>query len=461
MGVLRRLMHLAAQRLHRPGRRKLAPLPSQISPPVPGMADPSPQRQHQPRNPKNVAAAAPEEEEEEDYVSFEVDWSVFSMVHIQTTIQEMLFTLAGLALPEEQQHKQAFRIENGNWRTNLDVKELYLRRELRDGVETGFLVRGVIYDMAALAIPPQERGKRIKEMASSGSRDWSNLVHENVNETVGKVEDVSAEQVMEKLGLKYVGALQEKIGSGSVSSAAALRKKKLQEKQGLEEILGRGDSIRAKYAERLRHKQALADARQEQAKLGVVITTSPGEKDSSVLPGCPALIRYLEERGVSQALLARGPDAELRNLMNQLGGFQFAEVRRLQEEVVSEGMLDSICTKWRLPAKRVLLVVGANGSESEELLKVAADKGYFVCRVQSTSNSQGESKDSKPESQKRWGLTSWFNHLAEGTLHIEEQRNHEKDIVHFRVMDMTELKWVIEDLNGVSYRTSTMVRGFK
>ncbi len=63
------------------------------------------------------------------------------------------------------------------------------------------------------------------------------------------------------------------------------------------------------------------------------------------------------------------------------------------------------------------------------------------------------------------GLVSWFSRLAEGTLHVDEHSkagvHFSQGDVHFSISDMVELKWVIEDLNGVSYRKSTLVTGFQ
>lgn len=65
------------------------------------------------------------------------------------------------------------------------------------------------------------------------------------------------------------------------------------------------------------------------------------------------------------------------------------------------------------------------------------------------------------------GLVSWFNQLKEGTLHVDEDNDSRmrhlfpKGHIHFSVTDMVELKWVIEDLNGVSYRKSTLISGFQ
>lgn len=69
-------------------------------------------------------------------------------------------------------------------------------------------------------------------------------------------------------------------------------------------------------------------------------------------------------------------------------------------------------------------------------------------------------------SKRKKGLVSWFNQLKEGTLHVDERSNMQLNLfpkghVHFSVTDMVELKWVIEDLNGVSYRRSTFISGFQ
>jgi hypothetical protein len=57
-----------------------------------------------------------------------------------------------------------------------------------------------------------------------------------------------------------------------------------------------GDSIRAKYAAKIFQKKMLAEARREQAKLGIFPTAAPktSSKGCQVMPGAPALVRYLE-----------------------------------------------------------------------------------------------------------------------------------------------------------------------
>lgn len=60
-----------------------------------------------------------------------------------------------------------------------------------------------------------------------------------------------------------------------------------------------GDSIRAKYADKIYQKKMLAEAKQEQAKLGIIPTANPSSPGASAqgwqaMPGAPALVRYIE-----------------------------------------------------------------------------------------------------------------------------------------------------------------------
>lgn len=69
------------------------------------------------------------------------------------------------------------------------------------------------------------------------------------------------------------------------------------------------------------------------------------------------------------------------------------------------------------------------------------------------------SKQGFSKTGRREGLVSWLNKLSEGTLHKDDyvEVTGEGSNIHFKVADMTELKWVIEDLNGTSYRRNTFV----
>jgi hypothetical protein len=122
----------------------------------------------------------------------------------------------------------------------------------------------------------------------------------------------------------------------------------------------------------------------------------------------------------------------------------------------------------------VYQVIGG-GQQSEATLRAVGDSGFFVCRVNNRSieEEKAGNKDSfirgvdleNKGSQSQKGLVSWFSRLAEGTLHVDEHSKAGVHIsqgdVHFSISDMVELKWVIEDLNGISYRKSTLVTGFQ
>jgi hypothetical protein len=120
----------------------------------------------------------------------------------------------------------------------------------------------------------------------------------------------------------------------------------------------------------------------------------------------------------------------------------------------------------------------------------AGSLGFFVCKVKGTQfdhedqplfdspqqlslptyadtsqvslDTQRAVSSVKAELRQKRGLRNWYQRLASGTLD-EDNRVQvvASDGVHFSVADMIELKWIIEDLNGVSYRRSTMIRGFE
>lgn len=97
-----------------------------------------------------------------------------------------------------------------------------------------------------------------------------------------------------------------------------------------------GDSIRAKYADKIYQKKMLAEARREQEKLGIIPTANPSSPGASArgwqaMPGAPALVCYIEERGLPQALLAWGKKEDLNLLLDQLGNFHFGQIRHVRQ----------------------------------------------------------------------------------------------------------------------------------
>ena len=133
----------------------------------------------------------------------------------------------------------------------------------------------------------------------------------------------------------------------------------------------------------------------------------------------------------------------------------------------------------------LLLQVIGPGKSGLEIRKAAANLGFFVCELKSSHTHTphnalessgllpGESEselgstslDSRKKSdigRDRNGLLGWYSRLAEGTLHVDNEfGNGTKETiadVHFSVGEVRELKLILEDLNGVSYRKSVFVR---
>lgn len=73
-------------------------------------------------------------------------------------------------------------------------------------------------------------------------RDWASLLDLDINaeakKSAGGEEAVSADQVMESLGLKALPGLQNRVGA--VSAGKEKPKSRMEEKQALEEIMGTG-----------------------------------------------------------------------------------------------------------------------------------------------------------------------------------------------------------------------------
>ncbi|CAM6129564.1 unnamed protein product [Calypogeia fissa] len=437
----------------------------------------------------------------------EVDWSVLSGAGLGLVFKALLADLAGAPPPPEweaerlQYSKQAWRQTN--------VEETYFHRNLATSVTKGFLIRGVIYDMPSLiqsrkrieAVAQGVNGSELTGKKDFKTRDWMSLVDADIRKESQRPKSeyaegsVKASDVVEKLGLKgVVPGLADRVEGGGGKSNTY-------KKQNLEALLGKVDGIRAKYADKIRTKKLLADARHEQRELGITdnpaLRSTGSKKGWRIVPGSPVLIRYLEKRGLSQGLIARGQQDDLDSFHEQIGNFQFQHTSRelLQGNASSDAkhelsakILKGICDTWGIPSKEVLLVVG-EGRDSEALMKKAGDLGFFICKVKGAEfdeelqmlpapqnmsiphceekrlvslDTQRAVRSVKAELQHNRGLRTWFQKLATGTLDVDNQvQVVASECVHFTVADMIELKWVIEDLNGVSYRRSTMIRGFE
>jgi len=312
-------------------------------------------------------------------LEFEADWSAISPAGLGLLFKELLSDFMGAPPPPEVLEAREFY--KRAWKT-ANVADIYFNRQMVGSTKPGFLVRAVIYDMPSLIQKTEKlaSGNLVPTTSKNGSnddrvekldvtrRDWASLLDLDTNAEAnekGRAEEaVSADQVMESLGLKAIPGLQNRVGS--ITGQKEKPKSRMEEKQALEEVMGRGDSIRAKYAGKIFQKKMLAEARREQAKLGMVPTVGPkaSSKGWQAMPGAPALVRYLEERGVNQALLARGQEEDLTCLLDQLGNYQFQHITHVKPEndkslfgePLSNELLNRICSRWGLPSKQVMVV---------------------------------------------------------------------------------------------------------
>lgn len=422
-----------------------------------------------------------------------VDRSAISLPHIPSKLRELAGDLLGFPMPPPPHV----------WRwCRVDVNEISRKNATDTANRSRFLIRAVIYDIPCFIHPPKTKTEKNVDQMVNGEmgsvqavlsgRDWSNVIHLDHKEianaaTSPDIPTVTAAEVAQRLGVGNIPGLQQMTaGSNKITWQS-----KLEEKQKLESILGTRDSVRAKYMEKIRQKKMMAEARRERDRFGInplpVPPTGPSDKAWNVTPGSPALVRYLEERGISQALIARGDQSLLNDLLEKLGNYKFQHIKNLEisktmekstEEVTKAAnhyleILNNICAIWGLHPWQVLLVIG-DSAHDEALQKAILGSQVFVCKVRNPSCpedsfyghnvSVSHARHLKGGELNR-GLFNWFKRLYEGTLHengvVGRAEHNSKDkAVYFKVIDMTQLKWIIEDMNGVSYKSSTFVQGF-
>lgn len=280
--------------------------------------------------------------------SFEADWSAISPAGLGMVFKELLAHLLG-APPPAELHKDFYALggQHRTWSKNLDLEDIYFHRHFVEGVETGFLVRGVIFDMPALIQTSREDlfcptavdmlwlhkirlleipfvvrtfsclpansvvcdgystehcgffAEHVKAVPKRWD-EWTTMVDSTTTEKLkDPTESVSASDVLQKLGLKGLSSFEAKLPSASEVEPPA-SKTKLQEKQKLEEVLGSGDSIRAKYMLKIQAKKVAADARREQGNLEIASPSgsrlTAGDRDWQAMAGASGLVRYLEVR---------------------------------------------------------------------------------------------------------------------------------------------------------------------
>lgn len=423
----------------------------------------------------------------------EVDQSVISLPPIPSIYKELAADLMSVPRPPPRHGSRWHRV---------DVHEIHHKNVAAAANRSRFLVKAVIYDMPCFIHPPKSEREKNDDQIVNGEmgsvqallsgRDWSNVIHLDYKDTATaatfpELPTVTAAEVAQRLGVGHIPGLQQK----TVDCNKITRRSKLEEKQKLESILGTGNSVRAKYMEKIRQKKMMAEARRDRERFGINPSPAPpirpSDKAWQVTPGSPALVRYLEERGISQALIARGDKSQLNDLLEELGHYKFQHISNLEiaetsekstEEVTKAAnhyteILDNFCAIWGLPPWQVLLVIGGS-AQDEALHKAILGSQFFVCKVRSLScpedrfsahNDSVSHAGHLKGGRLHRGLFNWFKRLYEGTLHEDGvigrgEHNSKDKPVHFKVIDMTQLKWIIEDMNGVSYKNSTFVQGF-
>lgn len=528
--------HLLGHRALRPGR------------------GPSSQRLQQPWR-RHLSAGAKEQEEE----AFAVDWSVISPAGLGHVFKELLADLLGAPPPaaDAYDYWRAPRQKTRKYR--VDVDALYAQHPLRSSAQAGFLVRGLIFDMSALMRGAKAAAEKAPGPAPEQPLTGDQAVKEEVRELVKKhwegivgsdaeegeasgkrtTQGASVEEITQQLGVEDLlarsGDRLNRAASQDPSAArpppppAAARAPKRSKDRALEELLGRGDSIRRKYEEKIQAKRILAESRREHGGVEGIPSAPRGKRakmdaaavDWVAMPGSAGLLKYFQERGLAQALLEEGKAEDRALLLDQLGEFPFQPTvpaaAATSDGPRSTQLLRSICNDWGLQPKQVMVVLGT-GKQSQQILKAVHEAGFFVCQVATAySLDPDDSRASlqatplggrapaggspvnplpavtaatnvqralqpaqlgPPEADveqgseivkssraahrtQRSGLLAWYTKLAEGTLGEESSIGKRKETgdIHFTVSDMIELKWVLEDLNGVSYRRSTFIRG--
>lgn len=424
----------------------------------------------------------------------EIDRSAISLPHIPSIFRELTADLLGDPRPPPLHGLRCRRV---------DVTEISRKNATATGNRPRFLIKAVIYDMPCFIHPPKTKTEKNADQTVNGEissaqallsgRDWSNVIHLDYKDTATaasspELPTVTAAEVAQRLGVGHITGLQQR----TVDCNKMTRRSKLEEKQKLESILGTGDSVRAKYMEKIRQKKMMAEARRDRDRFSINPPPAPpmGSSDKAwqVTPGSSALVRYLEERGISQALIARGDQSQLNDLLEELGNYKFQHIRNLEiaetlekstEEVTKAAnhyteILDNLCAIWGLPPWQVLLVIGGR-AQDEALHKAILASQFFVCKVRNPScpedrfcvhNDSVSHAGHLKGGELNRGLFNWFKRLYEGTLHEDgvigrgEHNSKDKE-VYSKVIDMTQLKWIIEDMNGVSYKSSTFVQGFR
>lgn len=116
----------------------------------------------------------------------------------------------------------------------------------------------------------------------------------------------------------------------------------------------------------------------------------------------------------------------------------------------------------RLSLKQIV----GDDKEGKKALKCLQDSKFFLCRItkkdSQLQNQISETDENSTKEINQPSTLSWYQRLAEGKLGASDKTRSKSNassiISHFQVSSFSQVKMVIEDLNGVSYRRSTFVQ---
>ncbi|CAI5488689.1 unnamed protein product [Closterium sp. Naga37s-1] len=220
-----------------------------------------------------------------------------------------------------------------------------------------------------------------------------------------------------------------------------------------------------------------------------------GSRGWVVAPGSARLLRHFQSRTLKQALVTTHPRLDVLLLNDQLGNFSFdshidstaaAATATVAAPSASAAPSHSTPTSSAPPSES-RSPSDASKSAAAESGRTLGDKPELppTAAVSGIDSLEAARKrvDEFVETCKKWNLkpsqvlvgtagwAAWWKQLSEGTLHKDGMRAGDVRVdgeriqvadwlqasARFKAADMVELKGVVEELNGVSFRSSTFV----
>ncbi|CAI5496349.1 unnamed protein product [Closterium sp. Naga37s-1] len=239
------------------------------------------------------------------------------------------------------------------------------------------------------------------------------------------------------------------------------------------------------------------------------IGVAEGGRGWVVAPGSARLLRHFQSRTLKQALLTTHPRLDVLLLNDQLGNFAFdshidstaaatATVAAPSAPSASAAPSHSTPTSSAPPSEsrspsdasksaaaesertlgdkpELSPAAAVSGIDSLEAARKSVEARDAEKQLKSAAvgNSAGNDSMESPSvsAQGIAGWAAWWKQLSEGTLHKDGMRDGDVRVdgertqvadwlqasARFKAADMVELKGVVEELNGVSFRSSTFV----